>query len=269
MELKLHRPIVFFDLETTGLNMVTDRIVEWCILRINPDDSQKMWTQLVNPGMHIPEEVTKIHGITDDDVADKPHFKELAPRLNEFMEGCDLAGYNSIKFDIPFLAEEFLRADIDFDLKNRRFIDVLNMYHKLEPRNLRAAYKFYCEKELIDAHSAEADTLATYDILKSMIDRYENYEYEDKYGRKSTPVVNDVQALHEFSYHSKFADLAGHLVFNDKDAECFNFGKHKGKTVTDVLRDEPSYYDWIMKSEFPLYTKKVLTAIKLRAFNNR
>jgi DNA polymerase III subunit epsilon len=267
MELKLNKSIVFFDLETTGLSMVNDRIVEVCLMRINPDGTEKILTERINPGMPIPKEASDIHGITDEDVKDKPSFKEIAPRLAEFMEGCDLAGYNSLKFDIPFIAEEFLRAEVDFDLKHRRLIDVLNIYHKMEPRNLRAAFKFYCNMDLEKAHSAEADTVATYEILKSMIDRYEGHVFEDRFGRKSVPVVNDMQALHDFSYHSRSADLAGHLVFNDKNVEVFNFGKHKGKAVTEVFKTEPSYYDWIMKSEFPLFTKKVLTAIKLRDFN--
>jgi len=199
---------------------------------------------------------------------DAPKFREVAPDLSQFLESCDLAGYNSNHFDIPLLVEEFLRAGVDFELKGRRFVDVQNIFHKMEPRTLAAAYKFYCQKEHINAHSAEADTIATYEILKSQLDKYKEVTFEDKKGNKHTPVVNDVKALSDFSYHSRSVDLVGHIVYNDKDMEVFNFGKHKGKKVEDVFREEPSYYDWIMKSEFPLSTKKVITIIKLRGFNN-
>jgi len=269
MELKLDKPIIFFDLETTGINFVTDRIVEFCVHRINPDGSQKTWTQRINPGMPIPKESTAIHHITDEDVKDMPSFKEVAHEVLQFIAGCDLAGFNSIKFDIPFIAEEFLRSDVDFDLKGRRFVDVLNIFYKMEPRNLRAAYRFYCDQDLVGAHGAEADTLATYEILKAQIDRYEGVEYEDRFGRKQTPIHNDIQALHDFSYHTKFADLAGQIIYNDKNEEIFNFGKYKGQTVESVFAKEQSYYDWMMKSDFPLYTKKVITGIKLRAFNKK
>jgi len=267
MELKLTRPLAFFDLETTGLNISNDRIVEISILKIMPDGSQKSLTKLLNPTIPIPAEVTKIHGISDADVADKPSFLEVANELNQFLLNCDLSGYNALKFDIPLLVEEFLRAEINFELKNRKFIDVQNIFHKMEQRTLKAAYKFYCNKDLVDAHTAEADTIATFEILKAQLDRYENTEYEDRDGMKSYPVKNDVQALHNFSIQNRNADLVGHIILNDEDIEVFNFGKHKGKAVEDIFKSEPSYYDWMMKSDFPLSTKKIITGIKLRGFN--
>jgi len=268
MELNLTRPLAFFDLETTGVKVATDRIVEICIYRVNADGSSRIKTLRINPEMPIPPEVTAIHGITDEDVKDAPKFRDVAHDLANFLENCDLAGFNSNHFDIPLLVEEFLRTEVDFDLKGRRFIDVQNIFHKMEPRNLYAAYKFYCDKDLTNAHSAEADTIATYEILKAQLDRYHEKSYKDRFGKTTPPpVINDVKALSDFSYTSRTVDLVGHIVFNDKDREIFSFGKHKGKAVEDVFRDEPSYYDWMMKSEFPLSTKKVITSIKLRGFN--
>lgn len=267
MELKLLKPLAFFDIETTGTNVVTDRIVEICILKILPDSEKEIRTHRINPGVPIPPEVTAIHGITNDDVKNCPSFTDLSTDLNLFLNGCDLAGYNSNKFDIPFIVEEFLRAGIDFDLKGRKFIDVQNIFHKMEPRNLAAAYKFYCSKDLIGAHSAETDTLATYEILKAQLDKYENTEYTDSDDNSSIPIKNEVQALHNFSFNLNFADFVGHIVYNQKQVEVFNFGKHKGKPVEDIFKSEPSYYDWMMKSDFPLFTKKLITAIKLRGFN--
>lgn len=267
MELKLNRPIAFFDLETTGLSIATDRIVEISILKINPDGTEKSITKLVNPTIPIPEVTSAIHGIYDKDVADKPTFKEIANELSQILNNCDLGGYNAIKFDIPLLVEEFYRADVNFEIKGRKFIDVQNIFHKMEQRTLSAAYKFYCGKELTDAHSAEADTNATYEILKAQLDKYENTKFKDRSGKISIPVKNDMQALHDFSFQTKNADLVGHIIFNDKNIEVFNFGKHKGKSVEELFKKEPSYYDWMMKSEFPLSTKKVITAIKLRGFN--
>ena len=268
MELNLTRPLAFFDLETTGIKVATDRIVEISIIRVNIDGSTKIKTKRINPGMHIPAEVTAIHGITDEDVKDAPKFSEVAHEVDQFLENCDLAGFNSNHFDIPLLVEEFLRTDVDFDLKGRRFIDVQNIFHKMEPRNLYAAYKFYCSKDLENAHSAEADTLATFEILKAQLDRYKDTVIKDHKGKVIQPIVNDVKALSDFSYVAKNVDLIGHIIFNDKNEEVFNFGKHKGKVVAEVFKSEPSYYDWIMKSEFPLSTKKVVTSIKLRGFNN-
>lgn len=267
MELHLTRPLAFFDLETTGIKVATDRIVEICIHKVNIDGSTKTKTLRINPEMPIPPEVTAIHGITDEDVRDAPKFREVAGELAAFLDNCDLAGFNSNHFDIPLLVEEFLRADVDFDLKGRRFVDVQNIFHKMEPRNLYAAYKFYCDKDLENAHSAEADTIATFEILKAQLDRYKDKVFKDRSGRTMVPVVNDVKELSDFSFTSRAVDLIGHIVLNDKNREIFSFGKHKGKAVEDVFRDEPSYYDWMMKSEFPLSTKKVITSIKLRGFN--
>lgn len=267
MNLNLTRPLAFFDLETTGIKVTIDRIVEICIVRVVPDGTSKVKTLRINPEMHIPEEVTAIHGISDADVKDAPKFSEVAHELLQFLDNCDLAGFNSNHFDIPLLAEEFYRAGIDFDLKGRRFVDIQNIFHKMEPRNLRAAYKFYCGKDLVNAHSAEADTLATYEILMAQLEKYKDVAINDRYGKAYYPVVNDIKTLSEFSNASRNVDLIGHIVYNDKDVEVFNFGKHKGKPVGQVFRDEPSYYDWIMKSEFPLSTKKVVTVIKLRGFN--
>ena len=268
MELILTRPLAFFDLETTGIKVATDRIVETSIVKVNIDGSTRIKTKRINPSMHIPAEVTAIHGITDEDVKDAPKFAEVAHELDQFLENCDLAGYNSNHFDIPLLVEEFLRTDVDFDLRGRRFIDVQNIFHKMEPRNLFAAYKFYCDRELENAHSAEADTLATFEILKAQLDRYKDKQIKDHKGIFIQPIVNDVKILSDFSYVTKNVDLIGHIIYNNKNEEVFNFGKHKGKLVTDVFKSEPSYYDWIMKSEFPLSTKKVVTSIKLRGFNN-
>lgn len=268
MELNLTRPLAFFDLETTGIKVATDRIVEICILRAEPDGSTHIKTMRLNPEMHIPAEVTAIHGISDEDVKDCPTFKQAGHELLRFLENCDLAGFNSNHFDIPLLAEEFFRAGIDFDLKGRRFIDVQNIFHRMEPRNLLAAYQFYCNKELINAHSAEADTVATYEILKAQLDRYQNTPMKERNGAVSTPITNDVKALSDFSTSSKWVDLVGHIVWNDKRVEVFNFGKHKGKAVSDVFRDEPSYYDWMMKGDFPLSTKRVITSLKLKSGGN-
>jgi len=267
MELKLTRPLAFFDIETTGINIVTDRIVEISILKILPGGEKDLRTHRINPLINIPDEVIAIHGITNEDVKDCPKFAELASGIHQFLSNCDLAGYNSNKFDIPFLVEEFLRAGIDFELKGRRFVDIQNIFHKMEPRTLRAAYKFYCDKDLIGAHGAEADTIATYEVLKAQIERYIDTEYTDKDKEKTIPIKNDVQALHDFSFNSNFADFVGHIVFNKQQVEVFNFGKHKGKPVEDIFRIEQSYYDWMMKSDFPLFTKKLITAIKLRGFN--
>lgn len=267
MKLNLTKPLAIFDLETTGTNVGTDKIIEISIIKISPDGREETLTRRINPEMPIPPEATAVHHIGDEDVKDEPNFATLAPALVQFLAGCDLGGYNSNKFDIPLLVEEFLRAGVDFDLKGRRFVDVQNIFHKMEPRTLKAAYKFYCDKEIVNAHSAEADTRATYEILLSQIERYQGAEYTDKDGNVTTPVVNDIRALHEFSFQNRNADLVGHIIFNDKNQEVFNFGKHKGKAVEEIFGNEPSYYDWMMKADFPLYTKKIITAIKLRGFN--
>ncbi|MDO6597621.1 exonuclease domain-containing protein [Oceanihabitans sp. 2_MG-2023] len=256
MNLNLIKPICFFDLETTGINISKDRIVEISILKVFPDGKQESKTWKVNPEMHIPEEVTLIHGISNEDVADKPTFKELAKEIHNVIKDADLGGFNSNRFDIPLLAEEMLRADVDFDMKNRVSIDVQTIFHKMEQRTLVAAYKFYCDKDLTDAHSAEADTNATFEVLKAQIEKYDTLE-------------NDTKFLAEFSSRKKFADFAGFINFNKNGEECFSFGKHKTKRVVDVLNDEPGYFGWLLNADFPLYTKKVLTAIKLRSFNNK
>ena len=267
MQLNLTKPIIFFDLETTGVNVVTDRIVEIGTLKVSIDGSTEIKNIRINPTIPIPKEVTAIHGISDDDIKDCPTFVQIANSLNQYFQNCDLAGYNSNKFDIPLLVEEFLRAGINFDLKGRRLVDVQNIFHKMEQRTLAAAYKFYCSKEHINAHSAEADTIATYEILLSQLDKYQDTDFKDHSGKISKPIQNDIQSLYEFSFNAKNADLVGHIVFNDKGVEVFNFGKHKGKPVEEMFAKESSYYDWMMKSDFPLSTKNVITAIKLRGFN--
>lgn len=251
MELSLKRPICFFDLEATGVSVTQDRIVEISILKVFPNGNRESKTWLVNPGMQMSDEVIAIHGISNEKVANEPSFKELAHRVLDMIKDSDLAGYNSNRYDIPLLAEEFLRAGIDFEMGKRVAIDVQNIFHKKEQRTLTAAYKFYCEKELINAHSAEADTLATYEILKSQLDRYDDLE-------------NDMNTLAEFSNRFRAADFAGFIIFNDEDVECFSFGKYKNQPVTEVLEKDPGYYGWIQNADFPLYTKKVLTAIKLK-----
>lgn len=268
MELNLTRPLVVFDLETTGLIVATDRIIEISMLKIMPSGETEWLTERVKPKIPISDEALAVHGISMKDLKDKPTFADRAQIYAKFIGNADLSGYNALKFDIPLLVEEFLRVGIDFDTKDRKMVDVQNIFHKMEPRNLSAAYKFYCNKKLEHAHSADADTLATYEILKAQLDRYADAEYEDKDGNISKPIVNDIPSLSEFSYHKKNADLLGQLVFNDNNEEVFNFGKYKGKKVSDVFAKEPQYYDWMMKSQFPLSTKKIITGIYLRGFNN-
>ena len=254
MKLKLRNPLIFFDLETTGTDIVNDRIVELSYLKIYPDGREESKTWLVNPGIPISPEAYSIHGISNDDVKDAPTFQQIAQTLANEFEGSDFAGFNSNKFDIPLLAEEFLRTNVDFDMKKRKFVDVMVIFMKMEQRNLAAAYRFYCNKELENAHSAEADTLATYEILQAQIDRYSGLE-------------NDVDALSVFSAHTRNVDYMGRIIYNDQDVEVINFGKYKGVPVEEVLDRDPGYYGWIMNADFPLYTKKVLTNIKLRKFN--
>jgi DNA polymerase-3 subunit epsilon len=256
MQLKLTKPICFFDLETTGVNISKDRIVEIAILKVHPDGKEERYRRLVNPTIPIPAEVTAVHGISDADVAEAPTFKQIAKEVQQLIKNADLGGFNSNRFDIPLLAEEMLRADMDFDMKNRLAVDVQTIFHKMEQRTLSAAYKFYCDKNLEDAHSAEADTVATYEVLKAQLDKYENLE-------------NSTKFLAEFSSRRKFADFAGFIIYNKDGEECFSFGKHKGKTVVQVLNEEPGYFGWLLNADFPLYTKKVLTGIKLRQFNQK
>lgn len=257
MELKLTKPICFFDLEATGTNVAKDRIVEISILKVFPNGNKESKTWLVNPGVPIPKEVVAVHGITDEKVANEPTFSELAPRVYEMIKGCDIAGYNSNRYDIPLLAEEMLRAGIDFDMKNMLAIDVQTIFHKMEQRTLSAAYKFYCGKTLEGAHSAAVDTEATYEVLKSQLDHYEG------------ELQNDVKWLSEFSSRKNCADFAGFISFNKKGQEVFSFGKHKGKCVEEILEQEPGYFGWFQNADFPLYTKKVLTSIKLRKLNTK
>ncbi len=269
MNLNLTRPLAFFDLETTGTNLAADRIVEIFILKILPEGTEMTLHQRVNPGMPIPAESTAIHGINDDDVKDEPLFRDVAPRIAAFIEGCDLAGYNALRFDIPVLAEELLRAELDFDISKRRVVDVQNIFHKMEPRHLAAAYRFYCGKPLENAHSAEADTRASYEILLSQIQKYQGMDYEEKGIFLAEPVRNDVDALHQFSSYARHVDLAGQIILDEDGKEIFNFGKHKGKKVEVVFQNEPSYYDWMMKAQFPEYTKKVITDIQKRRLQKR
>ena len=267
MLLQLKNPVVVLDLETTGMNIVTDRIVEIALLKIHIDGSEEEKLMLINPEIPIPPEVSQIHGIRDEDVKDKPTFKEVAKTLAKFMEGCDLCGFNSNRFDIPLLAEEFIRADVDIDLKKHKFIDVQAIFHKMEKRTLAAAFKFYCNKELVDAHSAMADTKATYEVLKAQLDMYKDVVFDDGKGVKTIPIVNDMEKLSEFSSYDQNVDFVGRIVYDKKGVEVFNFGKNKGVPVEKVLREQPGYYGWMMDSEFPLYTKKVLTRLKLKMMN--
>ncbi|HLW08838.1 MAG TPA: 3'-5' exonuclease [Fermentimonas sp.] len=255
MDLNLKNPLVFFDLETTGINITRDRIVEISLLKVHPNGKEESKTRRINPEMPIPPESTAIHGITDDDVKDCPTFKQVAKSLAEMLEGCDMAGFNSSRFDVPMITEEFLRAGVDFDTSKRKFVDVQIIFHKKEQRTLEAAYAFYCDKQLENAHSAEADVIATYEVLKSQLDKYNDLE-------------NDVNFLsREYSSFNNNVDLAGRIIYNDKGVEVFNFGKHRGKSVTEVLKNEPSYYSWMMDGDFPLNTKQVLTKLRLKDLN--
>lgn len=256
MELKLNRPICFFDLETTGIEVAKDRIVEISIFKVFPNGTTESKTWLVNPTIPIPPQTTSVHGITNEKVANEPTFKELASVIYTLMKDSDLGGFNSDRFDIPLLAEELLRAGVDFDMKNRVSVDVQTIFHKKEERTLSAAYKFYCNQNLENAHSAEADTMATYEILKAQLDRYPDLE-------------NDIKQLSEYTTRKKSVDFAGFIAMNAEGKEIFTFGKNKGLLVEEVLDKEPGYYGWIQNADFPLYTKKVLTAIKLRKLNTK
>lgn len=256
MELKLNRPICFFDLETTGIEVSKDRIVEISIFKVFPNGTTESKTWLVNPTIPIPPQTTAVHGITDEKVANEPTFKELASQIHNMIKDSDLGGYNSDRFDIPLLAEELLRAEVDFDMKNRVSVDVQTIFHKKEERTLSAALKFYCGVNLENAHSAEADTMATYEILKAQLDRYDDIE-------------NDIKWLSEYTTRKKSVDFAGFIALNKEGKEIFTFGKNKGQLVEEVLEKEPGYYGWIQGADFPLYTKKVLTAIKLRKLNTK
>lgn len=251
MNLKLNRPIVFFDLETTGVDSASDRIVEISMIKIEVDGKKIVKTRRINPECHIPEEATAVHGITDEDVAGEPTFKQIAKSLAQFIEGCDFGGFNSNRFDLPLLVEEFMRAGVDVDFRKRKFVDVQTIFHRKEQRTLVAAYKFYCDKDLENAHSAEADTMATYEVLEAQIARYPD-------------IGSTVEELAEFSSNGANVDFAGRIALNDKGEEIFTFGKYKGCSVEEIFRKEPSYYSWMMDGNFPQYTKKVITEIRLR-----
>ncbi len=256
MKLDLQNPLVFFDLETTGTNIITDRIVEISLLKVWPNGNEETKTMRINPERHIPAEATAVHGITDEDVKDCPTFKGVARTLAADIQGCDLAGFNSNRFDIPLLAEEFIRAGVDIDLTRHRFIDVQVIFHKMEQRTLSAAYMFYCGKNLDDAHTAAGDTRATYEVLKAQLDRYPQLK-------------NDVPSLSAFSSFTRNVDFAGRMIYNDKGEEVFNFGKYKGQVVAEVLKRDPGYYSWIQNSDFSLNTKAVLTRIRVREFGKK
>jgi len=256
MELKLNRPLCFFDLETTGIDVSKDRIVEISIFKVFQNGTTESKTWLVNPTIPIPAQASAVHGITNEKVANEPTFNELASQVHNMIKDSDLGGFNSDRFDIPLLAEELLRAGVDFDMKNRVSIDVQTIFHKKEERTLSAAYKFYCNASLENAHSAEADTIATYEVLKAQLDRYDDLE-------------NDAKWLSEFTTRKKSVDFAGFIALNNEGKEIFTFGKNKGQLVEEVLEKEPGYYGWIQGADFPLYTKKVLTGIKLRKLNTK
>lgn len=260
MELNLTKPIVFFDLETTGIDVAKDRIVEISYVKVMPDGSRTEKNFRVNPTIHIPKEASDVHGILDEDVKDCKTFKELAPEIAKDFEGCDIAGFNSNRFDVPMLVEEMLRADVDFRTDNRRFVDVQNIYHKLERRTLIAAYKFYCGKNLEEAHSALADTMATYEVLKAQLDFYKDENGE--------PLLkNDIDFLANYSTVQKTIDFAGRFAYNEAGEPVFNFGKYKDKPVAEVLKRDPGYYGWMMNGDFSLNTKNVLTKLRLMSLN--
>ncbi|WP_185883015.1 3'-5' exonuclease [Blattabacterium cuenoti] len=256
MKLKLYRPICFFDIEATGINIGKDRIIEISILKIFPNENKENKTWLIHPGIPIPPQSTAIHGITDEDVIGKLPFKDIAYSVFQMMENSDLAGYNSNRFDIPILAEEMLRAGISFDIKKHKTIDVQVIFHKMEPRTLSAAYKYFCQKTINKAHSAKEDVFATYEILLAQLDKYQNLK-------------KDVKSLDQYSHQKNIADLAGFIKMDENGHEIFNFGKYKGKKIIDIFDIDPNYYAWIQNSDFPLYTKKILTGIKLKKFNTK
>lgn len=258
--------MVVFDLETTGTNISNDRIVEIAMIKVMPSGEKIEKTRKINPTIPIPEEASLIHGIYDEDVKDEPTFNQIAKSLAQFLEGCDLSGFNVVKFDIPLLVEEFLRANVDFEIDNRKILDAQKIFHMMEKRNLTAAYKFYCNKDLINAHSAAADTLASLEVFEAQIEKYDGLPLTDLQGNQLGIISNDMENLHDIT-NSKMVDLAGRMVFQD-GVEIFNFGKHRGKPVLEVLQKEPSFYDWVMRGDFPLDTKRKLTQLRLRLFNN-
>ncbi len=265
MKLNLRSPLCFFDLETTGINISQDRIIEIAVIKLMPNGEVTRKSNLLNPTIPIPAESSAIHGIYNDDVKDKPTFKEVAKEYAKFFEGADLGGFNVLKFDIPILVEEFLRHDVEFDFSRKKIIDAQKIFHLMEKRTLSAAYQFYCNKQITDAHTAEADTEATMEVLIAQVARYEGMEVTDGLGKKIGEIKNDMESLSKIT-SSALVDLAGRMILNDKGEEIFNFGKHKNKAVTDIFKQEPSYYDWMMNGDFPLDTKRKLTEIKLRGF---
>ena len=262
MKLSLKIPLCFFDIEATGINVANDRIIEIAVIKVMPNGDVHRKTNLLNPTIPIPAESTAIHGITNEDIKDKPTFKEVAREYARFLEGADLAGFNILKFDVPMLVEEFLRADVEFDYSRKKIIDSQKIFHLMEKRTLSAAYKFYCKKEIVNAHSAESDTEASMEVLISQIEKYEGLDVTDGLNHKVGMIRNDMETLAKL-VGDNMVDLAGRMVRNDKGEIIFNFGKHKSKTVEKVFKEEPAYYDWMMNGDFPLDTKRRLTEIKL------
>lgn len=265
MNLHLKKPLAIFDLEATGTDIVEDRIIEIAIVKAFPNGDLQTKELLINPTIPIPNDSSLVHGIYDQDVQEAPTFKQVARELFDFFKGCDLAGFSVLKFDVPMLVEEFLRVDMDFDLKNKKIIDTQRIFHLMEKRNLAAAYKFYCQEDLLGAHNAAADTKATFEILKAQVERYQGMEVQDNLGQKLGTISNDMQVLADIT-GSKMVDLAGRFVLNAENVEVFNFGKYRGRSISEILEKEPQYYDWIMNGKFPRDTKRKLTEIKLRAF---
>jgi DNA polymerase-3 subunit epsilon len=266
LNLKLKKPLAIFDIEATGLNVCRDRIIEICIIKLLPDNKSEQYIYRLNPTIPITAEASLVHGLYDKDVKDEPTFSEVAPKINQVLKGCDLGGFNHVKFDIPMLVEEFLRCDIDFDLRNRQYIDAQKIFHIMEKRTLSAAYAFYCNKDLNDAHNAEADTRATAEVILAQIKRYEGQAVIDNNGNELGIIKKDVEQLHKL-FNNQMVDLAGRFVYNQDGVEVFNFGKHRHRPVLDVLKEEPGFYDWMMRGEFPLDTKKKLTELRLKGFN--
>ncbi len=265
-QLNLKNPLVVFDLETTGTSISKDRIVEMAFIKISPDQTIEEKCRKINPTIPIPDEVSKIHGIYDKDIKEEPTFKQVAKSLADWLEGCDMAGFNVVQFDLPLLMEEFLRSDVEFDVEHRKIVDAQKIFHLMEKRNLTAAYKFYCDKDLENAHSAMADTKATLDVLISQVERYEGQEVKDSLGKTLGQIENDMNSIDRLSQNHT-VDLAGRIILKD-GIEVFNFGKHRWKPVSDILKKEPSFYDWMMKGDFPLDTKRKLTQIKLKDFGS-
>ena len=265
LKLNLKTPLVVFDLETTGTNISQDRIVEMAMVKVMPDGSIEEKCRKINPTIPIPAETSMIHGIYDEDVKNEPTFAQMAKSLAQYLEGCDLSGFNVLGFDLPMLVEEFMRSNVDFDTEQRKVVDAQKIFHLMEKRNLSAALKFYCGKDLENAHSALADAKATYEVLVSQLEKYEGLEAFDTLGNKLATIENDMGVLHGLTTSNR-VDFAGRMIYKD-GVEVFNFSKHRGKPVVEILKKEPSFYDWVMKGDFPLDTKRKLTKIKLRGFN--